>query len=297
VADGRNYPIVNNTDKGGPFILDCGDNAFETLTVNITSPTTDLTYTWTLPTGAKAGDPAEINKRQIKVFNLGEYSLLTRDSKSGCQTRVTVEVTPGKLTPDFSPMVSRGFAPLTVQFTNNSKTTEGTAGIINTWNFGNGATYNSTLTLPVTNTVAPGTFTNTTGVPVASSPSTTYHQPGTYSVTLYASKGSCLEKITKLIIVDLPSELTIPNVFTPNNDGINDVYHVKSTNLTEITMTIFDRWGHLVYDVTSATGNVAWDGMTQYGTEAAEGTYFYVIKATGTDGEAYDEKGSLQLFR
>lgn len=101
----------------------------------------------------------------------------------------------------------------------------------------------------------------------------------------------------KYIKVELPSELTVPNVFTPNGDNVNDFFNLKATNLTELTLQIFDRWGHLVYDLTTDKGNIDWDGKNQYGKECAEGTYFYIIKATGKDGVSYDKNGTVSLFR
>jgi len=54
-------------------------------------------------------------------------------------------------------------------------------------------------------------------------------------------------------------------VFTPNNDGTNDLFFVKAANLSEITVVIFDRWGHKVYELTSTTGNIEWDGKKSSG--------------------------------
>lgn len=125
-----------------------------------------------------------------------------------------------------------------------------------------------------------------------------YTQPGTYTVTLYANKGtSCQNIISKIITVDIPSKIEIPNVFTPNGDGSNDLFFVQAANLTTITALIFDRWGNKVYELISNTGNIAWDGKNQSGSEVAEGTYFYIIKATGKDGVAYDTKGNVSLYR
>jgi gliding motility-associated-like protein len=301
IEDGRDFPILNNPVPAPSGILDCGVNATATISPNITSPRTNLTFTWTGPTGFQAvnGNSAtvgSINSPTLIPNMLGEYAVLVRDNANGCESRARMEVVPGVLTASFTPDEISGFAPMTVKFTNNSTTSTGTAGIISLWNFGNGAVYTTTVTTPAA-TVAPGGTIVAAGVNASVSPTAVYTQPGTYSVTLYVSKGACRENITKTITVEMPSELTIPNVFTPNNDGINDVYHLKATNLSEITMTIFDRWGHLVYELTSSSGNVLWDGKSQLGTEVAEGTYFYVIKATGKDGVNYDEKGTISVFR
>ena len=89
----------------------------------------------------------------------------------------------------------------------------------------------------------------------------------------------------------------MPNVFTPNGDGSNDVFFLKTANLTEVTAFIFDRWGNKVYEVTSSTGNIAWDGKNISGKECPAGVYFYIIKATGKDSKEYDTKGNITLFK
>jgi gliding motility-associated-like protein len=101
----------------------------------------------------------------------------------------------------------------------------------------------------------------------------------------------------KIIVVDIPSKLEVPNVFTPNGDGSNDIFFLKASNLTEITALIYDRWGNKVYELTSNTGNIAWDGKNQVGKDVAEGTYFYIITAKGKEGVDYKTKGNLSLYR
>jgi gliding motility-associated-like protein len=144
------------------------------------------------------------------------------------------------------------------------------------WNFGNG-----------TSSVTPS------GV----SPQVVYSLPGTYTITAYAGKGTCLASTTRTIQVELPSELVIPNVFTPNGDHVNDIFFLKTANLSKISVWIFDRWGHKVYELVSESGNIAWDGKNQYGVEVAEGTYMVIIKAEGSDGKTFNHKGNLSLFR
>jgi gliding motility-associated-like protein len=110
-------------------------------------------------------------------------------------------------------------------------------------------------------------------------------------------KGTCIDTTEKTVMVDIPSEINIPNVFTPNGDNSNDEFFIKATNMESISLTIIDRWGHLVYQVTSAKGNVLWDGKTAAGKDAAEGVYYYVLKAKGLDRTEFEEKGTISLFR
>jgi gliding motility-associated-like protein len=206
----------------------------------------------------------------------GQYVYLVRNNTTGCVTVGTINVVPGGLNADFTPNVTSGFAPLAVEFTNNSSTSTGASSITSVWSFGNGTSQTTTTSI------------NTAAV---------YNSPGTYTVMMISSKGTCVDTAYKVINVDIPSKLEIPNVFSPNGDGSNDVFYLKTANLTEITAIIFDRWGNKVYEVTSSTGNIAWDGKNLSGKDVAAGTYFYMIKATGKDGQTYDQKGNVSLYR
>src|SRR5262249_3123521 len=143
--------------------------------------------------------------------------------------------------------------------------------ITTVWSFGNGVE----------------TITGSANIPTVA----VYNQPGTYTVNIYATKGECLASASKIIQVDIPSKLEVPNVFTPNGDGVNDLFFLKTANLEEIHMIIYDRWGHITYELKSETGNIAWDGKNLYGKEAAEGTYFYTITAKGKDKQDFNTKG------
>lgn len=71
--------------------------------------------------------------------------------------------------------------------------------------------------------------------------------------------------------------IEIPNVFTPNGDGINDVFKINLSgeSLTNFNVNIYDRWGILVFASTSI--NNKWDGRTTSGLKVESGTYFYVL--------------------
>lgn len=89
--------------------------------------------------------------------------------------------------------------------------------------------------------------------------------------------------------------LNIPNVFTPNYDGINDVFKITSKNITSLNCKIYNRWGFLVGELTKI--NEVWDGLTASGLRCENGVYYYVVIAIGEDGKEYNEKGFVQLIR
>ncbi|WP_372753524.1 gliding motility-associated C-terminal domain-containing protein [Labilibaculum sp.] len=129
----------------------------------------------------------------------------------------------------------------------------------------------------------------------------TYEHPGYYYVKLIVSsdKGpeTCIDEYTLIEPVEVDTSLVqVPNVFTPNGDGQNDEFKVKSQSLKSFKATIFNRWGRVVYS--SQNPDEGWNGKVN-GKLATPGTYFYVIKATGEEEEkkTYTKKGSFMLIR
>ncbi len=81
---------------------------------------------------------------------------------------------------------------------------------------------------------------------------------------------------------------SIPNVFTPNADGLNDRFHlISNAEIGEcMEMHIFDRWGNIVYE--SPDGNVGWNGSRSGGgAEAAAGVYYYLINVREEEFHGY----------
>lgn len=92
------------------------------------------------------------------------------------------------------------------------------------------------------------------------------------------------------------SELTIPNAFSPNGDGINDVFTVKYKSLVKFNAYIFNRWGQQLYHWTLGNIDDGWDG-TYKGKQVKDGVYFIVVEAEGSDGRKYKRKGDINILR
>jgi gliding motility-associated-like protein len=289
IGDNKIYPLLNSPiilPSTNPATLDCGSSTTPVFpTINNSS--LSLTYLWTTPPGASVA-PGSLTSRTLSPNLPGTYTLLVTNTVNSCATKITMSVVPGALTADFDMDQKSGYAPLTVNFTNKSSSSLGTTNINSLWSFGNG---NMSGSITATGSFVPGP------ISVSISPSTVFNLPGTYTVTIFSVKGACSDTAIRYVKVEIPSQLVVPNVFTPNGDKINDLFFLKSSNLSEIVILIYDRWGHKVYDLTSTNGNIEWDGKNMFGKECAEGTYFYVLKATGKDGKAYDKSGTINLFR
>ncbi len=92
------------------------------------------------------------------------------------------------------------------------------------------------------------------------------------------------------------SVLLMPNAFSPNGDGINDIYKPKEgyQNIKEFHAYIYNRWGQKLFEWSDpATG---WDG-TYNGKPVKEGVYFCLVKAKGADGKTYQIKRDVNLLR
>ncbi len=117
---------------------------------------------------------------------------------------------------------------------------------------------------------------------------------GFYCVQLLAMNASCRDSIVACVKVLSETIITIPNVFTPNGDGSNDVFKIKSSGLKTLTCAIYDRWGLKMYEWDGLNG--FWDGATKSGI-APDGTYFYIVTYTDFKDKSTTEKGFLNMFK
>jgi gliding motility-associated-like protein len=284
VLDKAQPPVITNSINTA--ILNCGASQ-TSLFAATTGTNTGLMYWYfNYPTGAAFSPSAApiangsnfylsgTTSATVNVDMTGTYKYIITNTITGCQSFGIFNVNAGGLNIDFSADPSVGFAPLQVVFTPTNM--NDLMGVTNVWSFGQGNSLTSTLNL---------------------NPSITYTSPGTYTVMLISQKGMCIDTVYKTIKVEMPSLLEVPNIFTPNGDGSNDVFFLKTSGLSNVKATIFDRWGNKVYETDSGTGNIAWDGKNFSGKECAAGVYFYLIDAAGVDDVKYKRKGNVTLIR
>jgi gliding motility-associated-like protein len=90
------------------------------------------------------------------------------------------------------------------------------------------------------------------------------------------------------------TELYIPNTFTPDGDGLNDVFTISSACLKNIDLKIFNRWGELIFESKSISD--PWTGIYN-GNYVQDGVYVYSIKATFINGEIRNKTGGITVLK
>lgn len=229
----------------------------------------NYTFTWgTLPVSHAEGISAPAGH---------DYELTVRDNTSGCVQDSSVRI------PSYS-FIMANFSPIPdgeceveldqpdVRFTDLS--TGATSGY---WDFGDGAT----------DIYEPSIY-----------PQHTYTDTGVFPVQLIVeNEGGCTDTTIKELCVTVNYKLHIPNTFTPNGDGLNDIFVPVSVGVVEFRMDIFSRWGEKVH--TMNTVDDGWDG-TFRGRIAPNGVYSYYVYAyvlIEKRRKPLKLKGSVHLLR
>jgi len=239
-------PVVDSLE--GPSLL-CKQAAgnFSALTDNLGS----YVYLWSSSGGSFQGDST---KAKVNVEFTGSGTkkifLTITDTATGCASNnfsKAITVSPGPKA-GFSLSYANLFENSPITIIDSSK-----GAILWAWDFGNGKTS------------------------TAENPKTAYDNAGNYIISqIVTDANGCKDSTDKTL--DIKCALKVPNVFTPNGDGVNDVFLIEGICITEYTLEIFDRWGLLVYK--GAMGSSAWDGHTPSGQICPEGTYYYLLQTT-----------------
>jgi gliding motility-associated-like protein len=225
-------------------------------------------YEWQVPSGVQIASGAENDSVRLNFGNTGGYIRGVASSATGTCKEVSdsflVIVNPSPIA-GFISDTNNVFTRFKVQFTDTSAGTP----VEWLWRFGDG---DSSLS-PV--------------------PKHAYNEIGDYPVVLLISDSKgCTDSASTIIHVI--EGIKIPNVFTPNGDGVNDFFRIANSGLNNYHIKIFNRWGNLVFE-TSAP-EIIWDGRTPSGAEVQAGTYYFVLNAESTKTD-YSTTGFITVFR
>jgi gliding motility-associated-like protein len=226
--------------------------------------TAGYTYSWVNSLGTVLSTDTIVT-----IATAGNYTLTVTNSCGSTSQAITIGS--ASIDVSFDADTTLGLAPLHVQFTNTS------SGATNYyWLFGNGDTLSTTTLNPVADLHQH------------------FDEAGTYVVYLLGTNNSnyCSASATmEIIVLAQDIGIVIPNVFSPNGDAINDYFGVQSYGIKQFSCSIYNRWGTLITELDNVSER--WTP----GSNASEGTYFYLIKATGIDNKDYSKEGYLLLVR
>ena len=225
-----------------------GGQLCEGTTLNVT-PNTGGTWTSSNPAIATI-----TNGGLVTGISAGTTAITFTDSTTGCSSVASAGIiTVIGVNSNFTATPLTGSPPLEVDFFNNSTTG---VNITYQWNFGDGSTSNDI------------------------NPSNIFTTTGTYIVSLIVSNGVCFD--TSTLTIEVITNIKVPSGFSPNGDGINDVFIIQGLEeYPNNELIIYNRWGETVFTAKPYLNN--WKGQvngsrTLYGKELIDGTYFYFLK-------------------
>jgi gliding motility-associated-like protein len=277
-----NIPVTINanptadTSKIKVIASACGSQSGSITGITGVTGIAPIKYEWTNSTGTKVSDSLLLDS-----ITPGVYKLTITDA-TGCSLKIgngnSLNIQNLKtITAKFTSDVTEGEIPLPVQFTYSNETNY--TGLINyNWNFDNGHT--STVRDPLE----------------------TFTEIGKYNVCLIVDDGGigCRDTACAPNPIDATTSTDIsivPNVFTPNGDGVNDILKITAVGLSTVNAQIYNRWGQKEYEWSTLNGG--WDGYSVSGLPATPGTYYIVLIAVGADRNktSYTIKQSFTLLR
>lgn len=106
-------------------------------------------------------------------------------------------------------------------------------------------------------------------------PAATHLYPAAGSYTVVFTVEGPVDTAVSQTVIQIKNVLEIPNVFTPNNDGLNDFFAVRTDGITEYSLKIFSRKGYLLTKLHGTS--LVWDGKLPSGQKASPGIYYYIL--------------------
>lgn len=119
----------------------------------------------------------------------------------------------------------------------------------------------------------------------------------TYYITASDIIGCAKTDTVRVYVLRTPcaeANLFIPNGFSPNADGKNDILYVRGNGITRLLFIVYDRWGQKVFETTDIT--IGWDGVFK-GKQLDPAVFAYYVEGECEGGESFVKKGNVTLFR
>ena len=216
-----------------------------------------LNYTWTPSAGLNASN---ISNPFTLMTSTMTYTVIG-SSQYGCTdtAEITIQLIPVSAVFTIDPL--SGYLPLDVTITPGNNTGS------YSWNLGDGTSESSSTTFQHT-----------------------YTLPGTYTISLLVENQGCFASNSINLIVMDECTLKIPNVVTANGDKVNDEFFLESKGVKQMEVTIFNRWGNIVYTMDGLKG--AWNCE-----DVKDGTYFYKIEGVCNNGETLSKNGFITVIK
>lgn len=107
--------------------------------------------------------------------------------------------------------------------------------------------------------------------------------PNADTVRIFIKETTCIEP-----------EIFVPNAFSPNDDGSNDILYVRGNTIRELLLRIYNRWGEKVFETNNPASG--WNGVYK-GAKVQPGVYDYYLEATCVNNEKFFKKGNITVLR
>jgi gliding motility-associated-like protein len=115
-----------------------------------------------------------------------------------------------------------------------------------------------------------------------------------FRIRAVADRSTSLLSYSNITSFRQSAKIILPNAFSPNNDGLNDIFELEGIYISQFKISVYNRWGELVYY--SDNIKQAWDGKMN-GEHLPEGIYVYRIEAVDTIGEPLVLQGTISILR
>ena len=262
IVNVQKLPVINFNQSDTTV---CGELDY---TFNALVVPSNVSYFWDFGDGRSSTSISPTNN----YSSAGAYTpSLTVTSTLGCESSLSM---PDLITVHPMPQVDFNVTP-SILFDDYSQAdlTNLSVGAVNyIWNFGDGS--------------------DTSHV---ESPIHFYPDSGTYIITLIGeSDKGCIDSISKVLLHVINSYAFVPNCFTPNNDGKNDVLKFFTVNVSDFYFQLLDRWGSVLFETNNPEAE--WDGTYQ-GNYVREGVFVYKMEYKSIQRKRIETFGSITLLR